>query len=88
MGLPCVEHKQNITIGPRYQVRLEDLRERRVVEITCGRCGRQGKVYPATLRRKLPGHTKLLDLVPRFTCRARRNREGNTWRILALSRNG
>ena len=85
--MPDVEQKQNISLGPRYQVRLEDLRDWHVLEVTCGRCGREGVVYPSHLRRRLPGYTRLLELEKRFACRACGNRTYNTWRVMAMSRN-
>ena len=82
-----MERTQNTSIGPRYQLRLEDLRDWHVIEVTCGRCGRVAVVYPAALRHRLPGYTRLVGLERRYTCRACGNRSGNTWRIMAMSRN-
>lgn len=82
-----MERKQNKSIGPRYQVRIEDLRDWHVIEVTCGRCGRVGMVYPASLRRRLKGHTRLVGLESRYACKACGNRAGNMWRVLEISRN-
>ncbi len=86
-SLPGVERTRNVIIGPRYQVRLEDLRDWHVIEVTCGRCGREGLLYPSTLRRRLPDYIRLLDLERRYACKGCGNRFGNTWRILEMSRN-
>ncbi len=82
-----VERTQNKSIGPRYQLRLEDLRDWHVIEVTCGRCGRQGVVYPASLQRRLKGYIRLIDLERRYACKTCGNRTGNTWRVLEISRN-
>jgi hypothetical protein len=35
-------------IGPKYAIRLGDLREWHRIDVKCFRCGRVGVLYPAT----------------------------------------
>lgn len=76
--------------GPRYSLRLGDLRQWHVIEVRCFNCGREGTVYPAALlkhSRRWNEHTRLVELEPRFRCRSCGNRFGNSWTIAQLSRN-
>ena len=83
----AMEHKQNIILGPRYQVRLEDLRDWHVLEIRCGRCSRTGRLYPSTLRRRWQGYMRLVELERHLVCRVCRNRDFNTWVVRKQDRN-
>ena len=82
-----MERKQNVTIGPRYQVRLGDLRQWHLLEVTCLKCRHKGDIQPDILRRRLSDHTRLVDIEGRFACKACGNRYENSWRVMAMSRN-
>jgi len=77
--------------GPRYSLRLGELRQWHVIGVRCFNCGREGTVYPAVLLKQKGGrwteHTRLVELEPRFRCRSCGNRFGNSWTILQLTRN-
>ena len=83
---PHVEQRTNITLGPRYAVRLEDLREWHVLEVQCFACRHIGVVYPSRLQKRWPGHTRLKDLEPKFRCTKCGNRSDNTWQVMQLPR--
>ena len=87
--LPGMEQKKNEMPGPRYALRLGDLRQWHVIEVRCFKCGKEGTVYPAVLLKggRWTEHTRLVELEPRFRCRACGNRFGNSWNIMRLSRN-
>ena len=84
-----MEQKKNEALGPRYALRLGDLRQWHVIEVRCFKCAKEGTVYPAVLMKggRWTEHTRLVELEPRFRCRACGNRFGNSWNIMRLSRN-
>lgn len=73
-------------LGARYEVRLSDLREWHVVRIKCNHCNRIGSLYPKSLKRRYPGHQRLLDLERKLRCNRCGNINGNTWKIYRISR--
>ena len=77
-----MEQKPNIVLGPRYQLRLEDLQDWHLLEVTCASCGHSGLLCPKQLRRQLPGYTRIVTVEARFTCRHCGNGLGNSWRVM------
>ena len=73
-------------LGARYQVRLSDLREWHVIKISCFGCERVGTLYPTALKKRYPGHHRLLDLERKLRCRRCGNVAGNTWRVYRMPR--
>lgn len=77
--------------GPRYTLRLGELRQWHVIVARCFNCGREGTIYPAALLKKKNGrwteHTRLVEIEPRLRCRSCGNRFGNSWTIMQLTRN-
>jgi hypothetical protein len=81
-----MEHLENIVLGPRYAVRLRDLREWHVIKVTCAQCQHEGTVTTSLLTRHRPEYTRLVDLERCFRCTQCGNREENHWQIVQLPR--
>ena len=81
-----MERLQNITVGPRYAVRLKDLGRWDRLEAVCLRCRNKSVLDPARLLRRRPGYTRIVDLEAKLRCRACGNRNGNTLRTGRLAR--
>jgi hypothetical protein len=73
-------------LGPRYGVRLGDLRPWHVLRVTCLACGRVESVDPKHLARRRAASTRLVDIEHRFRCRACGVRGGVSWQIFRLPR--
>ena len=82
-----MEQTRNIVLGPRFQVRLEDLREWHAIEVRCFACKHVALLYPTHLKRRWSIHTRLVDLERKLVCRSCGNRTANTWRIVQIDRN-
>ena len=65
-----MEHKENVPeiLGPRYAVRVGDLRDWHVLRVRCERCKHEGSIYPARLRARAHESARLVDLAARFRC--------------------
>ena len=81
-----MEHLENMVLGPRYAVRLRDLREWHLIRVTCAQCRHEGTVTASLLARRQPEYTRLVELETRFRCTQCGNREENHWQIVQLSR--
>ena len=77
----------NVILGPRYQLRLEDLREWHRLEVRCIVCNHRGLIDPTQIKHRLSIHTRLVDLERRYRCVKCGNRSGNSWRVMQLGRN-
>lgn len=60
--------KDEDRIVPLYAVRVEDLRQWHIVEVTCGQCGRQGGVPLWLIRRHAGGQVRILSMKHKFRC--------------------
>jgi hypothetical protein len=80
------EQNKNIILGPRYAVRLRDLREWHGLELTCFKCRHVGTVAPAALQQRWGEHTRVAELEPRMKCTACGNKQFNSWRVTQLPR--
>ena len=69
--------EQNGNIGPRYAIRLRDLRGWHIVTAVCGQCRRTTNLNPWLLRAGRPDWTHLTDLERSLVCKGCGNREGN-----------
>lgn len=81
-----MEHIKNIILGPRYEVRLQDLGRWDRLEATCSRCRHQAIIDPAYLRQRWPGYTRVIELEGKLRCTACRNHDGNTLKTGRLVR--
>lgn len=81
-----MERIENVTLGPLYSVRLEDLRRFHRLEANCAACGRRTVIDPALLKAELPGYTRIIDLERKLRCQGCGNREFNTLRVGRLKR--
>jgi ribosomal protein L37E len=71
LASPGMEQSGNtpVVLGPRYAVRLRDLRAWHLVRVRCAGCGHEGTVGRGMLLDRFPDWTRLIDLEPRFRCR-------------------
>ena len=67
-------------------MRVGDLRDWHVLQVTCWRCGHSGEIYPARLKKRWSDHERLIDLEARLRCVKCRNRDGNSWQVYRLPR--
>ena len=76
-----MEHKVNkVILGTRYNLRVEDFSDHHVLIVHCDRCGHEGVVPVATLRRAAQPHTRILDLSYKLKCRScGRGNIGHWW---------
>ena len=77
---------QEDILGPKYAVRLGDLRPWHVLGITCFSCRHTATVSPAPLMRRFGEHQCIAELEDRFACTACGNRDGNSVKIYKLER--
>jgi len=73
-------------LGPKYQVRVGDLREWHVLQATCWKCGHIGDTYPTRLKKRWSDYERLIDLERRLRCANCGNRESNSWQVYQLPR--
>ena len=80
-----MEHLDNI--GPRYAIRLGDLRAWHRITARCLRCGHT-HAFPADfLAWERPAHARLTELEPKLRCTRCGNRAGNTLSVTRVERN-
>lgn len=77
---------QPATLGPKYQVRVGDLREWHVLQVTCWQCGHSSEIYTARLKKRWSDYERLIDLEARLRCVKCRNKDGNSWQVYRLPR--
>ena len=73
-------------IGPRYAIRLRDLRGWHIVTAVCDCCRRATNLNPWLLRSGRPDWTHLTDLERLLLCKGCGNREGNRLLVTMASR--
>lgn len=74
-------------IGPKYALRIHDLRNWHVLQVTCWKCGHLSLVYPSRLRQRWSGYERLMDIERKFRCTKCGNRHDNAWQVFRLPRN-
>ena len=79
--------EQNENIGPKYAIRLADLREWHIVTATCFRCRHQTELTAGFLTWERPPHTYLTDLERKLRCTRCGNRQDNTLSVRLVPRN-
>jgi hypothetical protein len=80
-----MEQKGNI--GPRYAIRLGELREWHIVTARCFRCGHHARLGNDFLTWERSPHAYLADLERKLRCTRCGNRRDNTLSVSAASRN-
>ncbi len=80
------ENKNGPGIGPRYAIRLADLRDWHVIGVICEGCRHRARVPPKLLTAGRPGHTRLIDLERKLVCSACGNRHGNRLSVTMMDR--
>jgi predicted nucleic-acid-binding Zn-ribbon protein len=73
--------------GPKYAIRLSDLREWHIVTVTCFKCRYEAELTAGFLKWERPPHTYLTELERKLRCSHCGNREGNTLAVRAAPRN-
>jgi hypothetical protein len=56
------------TLGPKYNVRLGDLRSWHVLQVTCLQCRRVATIHPGPLLKRFGEHQRLAQLEEKFGC--------------------
>lgn len=80
-----MEHSKNI--GPRYAIRLRDLRAWHRVTARCFKCGHTCALTADYLTWERPPHGFLAELERKLRCTLCGNREGNTLEVRMEPRN-
>ena len=75
--LPGMEQFRNITLGPRYAVRLEDIKDGHCFRGRCLACAHEKIVTPDTLRGSFPEYTRIIEIEKKLKCEACGNGTGN-----------
>lgn len=81
-----MEHFKNITIGPKYAVRLGDLGRWHRLQAVCLSCRHSVLLEPEKLKRRFPSHTRVVELEAKLRCRKCGNRGGNSLKVGRLGR--
>ena len=76
---------QRAVLGPRYNLRLEELLGCHAVEIECGNCGHKGLVAPHRLHDRFAGHLRLIEIASRMRCRRCGRAGAMDWRVVQAS---
>ena len=74
-------------LGPRYAIRLGDLKPWHVLKVTCLQCRRAATVSPAPLLTRFGVHQRIVGIADRFACTGCGNRGGNRVAVRRLDRN-
>ena len=75
-----------VTLGPLYDVRLEDLGRWDRFEAACLQCRNRTIIDPERLRQRWPGYTRVIELERKLRCQNCGNRDGNSLKICRLKR--
>lgn len=80
------EQIKNEQIAPRYNLRLEDLRDWHRLKITCFKCRRESLIKPSVLRQRYSAHQRIMELEGKFKCGGCGNRYGNSVSVGRIKR--
>lgn len=75
---------EEVTIKPRYALRVRDLEEQHFIRCTCFRCSHRGYVPAQTFKDRYPEYRSLKDVEHRFKCNECGFSEHNTWTTVQL----
>ncbi|MGF1623541.1 MAG: hypothetical protein ACFCVH_01545 [Alphaproteobacteria bacterium] len=81
-----MERNRNESIGPKYAIRLRDLRSWHVLSVTCFACRHQATLVPDHLRRRFGEQATVVTLEHRLRCKRCGNRHHNSWAVVRLPR--
>jgi hypothetical protein len=81
-----MEQYENI-VGPKYAIRVGDLREWHIIIATCFKCGHNDRLMAGALAWERSPHTKLGDLERKLRCTHCGNRADNTLSVRMMPRN-
>jgi DNA-directed RNA polymerase subunit RPC12/RpoP len=79
--------EQSRNIGPKYAIRLCDLRAWHKVAARCFKCGHSYEFTADFLAWERPEHTRLTDLERKLRCTRCGNRQANTLSVRTMPRN-
>lgn len=74
-------------LGPKYNVRLGDLKPWHVLKVKCLQCRHSAQVSPTPLLTRFGQHQRIADLESRFACTECGNRAGNSFAVFRLDGN-
>lgn len=75
-------------LGPKYKLRLGDLKPWHILRVICFSCRHVANVSPAPMLARFGEHQRLVDLDSRFACQECGNRWGNSARVHEFNRTG
>jgi hypothetical protein len=81
-----MEHNRNDSLGPKFAIRLRDLRAWHVLAVTCFACRHQATLTPDYLRRRFGEQASMTALERRLRCKSCGNRLHNSWSVVSLPR--
>lgn len=81
-----MEHNGNDSLGPKYAIRLRDLRSWHMLAVICFSCRHQATLPPDQLRRRFGEQASLASLERRLRCKRCGNRLHNSWTVVRLPR--
>jgi len=75
-----------VVLGPRYNLRIEDLTVEDAVEVECLACGHRFPATPFRLRERFPADTRIVEVAKhlRCACGAHGNKDQLDWRIVRV----
>ncbi len=87
VGISFAPMEHNGNIGPRYAIRLRDLRAWHRIVARCFACSHAAEFKSDFLAWERPPHSFLTELEPKLRCTRCGNRKGNTLTVRAMERN-
>ena len=73
-----------IVLGPKYAIRLGDLKPWHIITVKCWRCPRKGLVDPEDLRDWIDDRESIIKIEDRFRCKGCGNKVFNSWQVMDL----
>ena len=73
-------------LGAKHTIRVEDLRDWHVLQVTCANCGHTGLIYPARIRKQSSGWQHIIHIAHSFKCIRCMNRQANEWQVYRIPR--
>ncbi|MEZ5667931.1 MAG: hypothetical protein R3F55_10960 [Alphaproteobacteria bacterium] len=81
-----MKQNENIYPGPRYAVRLGDLRAWHVLVVSCFACRHRAELRPERLAQRFGPQTFVVALEKRLRCKRCGNRLHNSWAVERVRR--
>ncbi len=72
----------DITLGPKYAVRISDMQSNDGMRLTCLACDHVGIIPVGVLLSRWPAYQRLQDIEAKFPCGKCGNQEGNSWQTV------